>query len=148
MFFINRVFPNAASQKDTIQTLQTDHDNTIAEIHVEELDRLRHQLADQLKELEDSLNQERDIKMADFRKKLASKQLSEEEALRAKKATSLEELKAKIDEEKEDEEAVLMEEKLDTLRKLKQQVKIITWIFIFRLTGGGGVGGGGGGERH
>lgn len=76
----------------------------------------------ELQELEESLQVEKETKMAELRTSLASQQSSEELKLKTKQETYLSALKSRLEEDEVEEEAKMEMEKQDAQRKLRQQV--------------------------
>ena len=118
--------PQSETNRET-QLLLTEHAQNIEsleQLHVEELAKLRQHFAQELEDLKKSLVNQNEASLDAFRKKLASEQVSDEKQLRAQKETFLSELRAQIKEEGDEEEAKLVEAQQDAIRKLKQQVSL------------------------
>lgn len=122
--FVKEMNPQSNTNKEA-QLLVTEHTRNIEslkQLHVEELAKLRQQFAKELEDIKKSLVNQNEASLDAFRKKLASEQISDEKQLRAQKETYLSELRARIKDEGDEEEAKLVEAQQEAIRKLKQQV--------------------------
>ena len=129
--------PQSETVKEA-QLLVTEHAQNIEslkQLHMEELAKLRQQFALELEDLKKSLVSQNEASLDAFRKKLASEQVSEEKQLRTQKETFLSELRARIKEEGDEEEAKLVEAQQDAIRKLKQQVsELVPPVYLADLS--------------
>ncbi len=117
----------AKRPSNALGSMDAMHQADLAEMesaHKKRKDDLRLEMEEEVLALEDKLMQEKEVKMAEIRRKVASEQITEEKELKEKKEAYLCKIQAQLEEEQEDEEARLMEEKQDNVRKLKTKVII------------------------